>query len=122
MIVHAYAAYLVVPFHPNGGLPQVEQTVDYGYWVEPLVPNAEALAATKFAELRHTPDVAAFQYRVEVPADVVAAHNDGDNEAIYHFVDGLEWDNDWFGAPIVRQNELGEHLTAATAARRTPKR
>src|SRR5690554_1609777 len=115
MIVHAFSAYIVAPEHD--GL-SVQETADYWYWLDTATPDAEANAAARYDEMNVLLDHAVTQYRIELPAHVTAKVNDPEfGDALHEFMDNLEWDLDWAGAPVVRRNAVAEQLAKDADAR-----
>lgn len=117
MIVHATAAYEVYT-HDEDGLLAVEQTEDYTYWVEELNPDAQVHAAAMFDRLADGADLAVTQYRIDLPEDLASKREEPEfSELLFEYMDTLEWDRDWAGAPIARQNAVAEKLATDVAER-----
>jgi hypothetical protein len=115
MIVHAYTAYVIAP--DAAGRSQVIETQDFNCFTEWVDSYAEKAASAGYDEHLLIDGLAVTQYRIEVPADVEAAHRAGDTDAIAAFVDGLEWHDNWSGVEVVRRNAPAGALEAASIAR-----
>jgi hypothetical protein len=98
------------------------ETYDWMWWSD-VAPNAEILADTAFAELRHIDGLAVCRVNIEVPDEVWAekASRDfwDDDGAFERFVDDVEWEHSWLhpAVTVVRQNDLSFLHRAANTAR-----